>query len=43
MFRDESTYPKPHTFNPARFLKDGKLDASVKDPEEMVFGFGRRC
>ena len=43
MFNDESIYSRPRTFNPERYLKDGKLDYSVKDPEEMVFGFGRRC
>ena len=40
---DENVYPDPETFNPERFLtKDGKIDPSVKDPELMVFGSGRR-
>ena len=43
MFHDEAIYPKPRTFDPERFLKDGELDRSVKDPEERVFGVGRRC
>ena len=43
IFRDETTYSDPHTYNPERYLEDGKLDFSVKDPEETVFGFGRRC
>jgi cytochrome P450 len=43
MFYDESTYPSPHTYDPERYLKDGKLDPSVKDPEERIFGSGRRC
>jgi len=39
---DEKVYPSPHTYDPERFLKDGKLDRSVKDPEERIFGTGRR-
>ena len=41
---DESVYPEPHTYNPARFLdKNGRIDPSVKAPEARVFGSGRRC
>ena len=43
LFRDEAIYTEPYTFNPERFLKDGTLDPLVKDPEGIVFGFGRRC
>jgi len=39
---DETIYPAPHTFDPERFLKDGKLYRSVNDPEERFFGTGRR-
>ncbi|KAF9646067.1 cytochrome P450 [Thelephora ganbajun] len=39
---DGTVYPAPHTYDPERFLKDGKLDRSIKDPEDMVFGTGRR-
>ncbi|RDB18414.1 hypothetical protein Hypma_000390 [Hypsizygus marmoreus] len=42
MLHKESTYPDPFTFNPERFLKDGQLDPSVKDPAHAAFGFGRR-
>ena len=42
VFRDPVVYPKPHIFDPERFLKDGKLDPSVKDPEARVFGSSRR-
>ena len=38
-----SPYPEPEKFDPERFLKDGKIDSSVRDPEERVFGAGRRC
>ena len=41
--RDESVYPDPHVFNPGRFLKDGQINPDVKDPEQFVFGWGRRC
>jgi hypothetical protein len=43
IFYDESTYPAPYTFDPERYLKNGKLDHSIKDPGDTVFGFGRRC
>ena len=43
MFHDESIYPSSQTYDPERYLKDGKLDPYVKDPEERVFGSGRRC
>ena len=41
-------YPEPEEFRPERFLKhmsDGKyeLDATVRDPRTLAFGFGRRC
>lgn len=42
MLHDERVYPNPSTFDPERFLKDGKLDPSAKDPMTAAFGFGRR-
>ena len=42
IYQDELTYPVPQKFDPDRYLKDGKLDLSVKDPEDTVFGSGRR-
>jgi len=40
--RDPKIYPDPETFNPDRFLKDGKIDPSVFNPEDRIFGAGRR-
>ncbi|KAF9463408.1 cytochrome P450 [Collybia nuda] len=42
MLHDETIYPEPFKFNPDRFIKDGKLDPAVRDPEQVAFGFGRR-
>jgi cytochrome P450 len=38
----QEVYPNPETFDPERFLKDGSLDKSVRDPTTYIFGFGRR-
>ncbi|KAI0332177.1 cytochrome P450 [Cubamyces sp. BRFM 1775] len=35
-------YPEPNTFNPGRFMRDGKLRDDLLDPASIVFGFGRR-
>jgi len=29
-------------YQPERYLKDGKLNPDVMDPESVAFGFGRR-
>jgi hypothetical protein len=42
MLHDPAAYPDPFKFKPERFLKDGKLDETIKDPKEIAFGFGRR-
>jgi len=42
IFRDPSIYPDPETFNPDRFLKDGKINPLVLNPEDRAFGTGRR-
>src|ERR1700733_11056746 len=42
MLHDETVYPEPFEFKPERFMKDGQLDPSVRDPDHAVFGFGRR-
>lgn len=42
LLHDESIYPDPETFNPERFLLNGRLNPAVRDPLDIVFGFGRR-
>lgn len=39
---DPKTYCDPEEFDPARFLKDGKLNTDVFDPATVAFGAGRR-
>ncbi|TFK88171.1 CyP450 monooxygenase [Polyporus arcularius HHB13444] len=40
--KDPEVYPDPFRFYPDRFLKDGKLNEAVRDPYDIIFGFGRR-
>ncbi|RDB21839.1 hypothetical protein Hypma_010803 [Hypsizygus marmoreus] len=42
IMHNESVYPDPFTFDPDRFMKDGKLSPDVRDPALAAFGFGRR-
>ncbi|EJD46777.1 cytochrome P450 [Auricularia subglabra TFB-10046 SS5] len=42
VMHDETTYPEPETFNPDRWLKDGRINTAVQDPRIVVFGLGRR-
>lgn len=42
ILHDDKAYPEPMTYNPDRFMKDGKLDPDVQDPTLACFGFGRR-
>jgi hypothetical protein len=42
ILHDPNVYSNPLTFNPERFLKDGQLDKSIRDPTVAFFGFGRR-
>ncbi len=43
MMHDPDTYEDSDEFRPERFIRDGKLDPSVRDPADFAFGFGRRC
>ncbi|OCH96215.1 cytochrome P450 [Obba rivulosa] len=43
ILHDEELYgPDPSTYNPDRFMKDGRLNPDVRDPATAAFGFGRR-
>jgi cytochrome P450 len=42
MLKDQRDYSEPHKFKPERFLRNGRLDDSVRDPMDIIFGFGRR-
>ncbi|KAH9889802.1 cytochrome P450 [Cubamyces lactineus] len=42
ILHDPHAYENPYEFCPDRFIKDGKLDGTVRDPTDYMFGFGRR-
>jgi len=42
MLNNEQDYPEPRDFRPERFLRNGKLDDSVRDPMGIASGFGKR-
>ncbi|KAJ3521002.1 hypothetical protein NMY22_g12499 [Coprinellus aureogranulatus] len=42
IMHDKDLFERPFDFVPERYLKDGKIDPSVPDPEVAAFGFGRR-
>jgi cytochrome P450 len=42
ILHDPDIYKDPLVYNPERFLKNGQLDPSVRDPTVASFGFGRR-
>ena len=43
VMNDEEVYPDPSAFKPERYLKDGKVDPSAKNPTFAAFGYGRRA
>jgi len=42
ILNDPTVYSEPEKFIPERYIKDGKLDPTVRDPVVAAFGFGRR-
>ncbi|KAJ2920647.1 hypothetical protein H1R20_g16448, partial [Candolleomyces eurysporus] len=42
MMHNPDVFKQPFDFIPERYLKDGKIDPSVPDPETAAFGHGRR-
>jgi cytochrome P450 len=42
ILHDPNVFDDPETFNPDRYMKDGALDPTVRDPGVAVFGYGRR-
>ncbi|EFI27854.1 O-methylsterigmatocystin oxidoreductase [Coprinopsis cinerea okayama7 len=38
IMHDPEIYQDPMTFKPERFIKDGKIDGSILDPSDIVFG-----
>ncbi|KAF9442390.1 cytochrome P450 [Macrolepiota fuliginosa MF-IS2] len=42
ILHDSEVFENPYTYNPDRYLKDGKIDPTVRDPSVASFGFGRR-
>ncbi|TFK36284.1 cytochrome P450 [Crucibulum laeve] len=42
ILHDPVAYPDPMTFKPDRFLKDGTIDPTIRNPMSAAFGFGRR-
>ena len=42
MLHDPEAYPDSKAFKPERYIKNGKIDPSVRDPLTIAFGFGRR-
>jgi cytochrome P450 len=44
MLHDETVFADPEDFRPERFIKDGKINSDIPDPDDFAtFGFGRRC
>ncbi|KAJ7620379.1 cytochrome P450 [Roridomyces roridus] len=42
LMHDAEMYEDPRSFEPERFLSDGKLNTEMRDPELVSFGIGRR-
>ncbi|KAJ8463001.1 hypothetical protein ONZ51_g10544 [Trametes cubensis] len=42
ILHDPEAYDNPEEFRPERFIRDGKLDPTVRDPYAYALGYGRR-
>ncbi|RXW24976.1 hypothetical protein EST38_g887 [Candolleomyces aberdarensis] len=42
IMHDPDIFDRPFEFIPERYIKDGKIDPSVPDPDIAAFGYGRR-
>lgn len=42
LMHDEEVYPNAMTFDPERWLLEGKINESVQDPRIAIYGYGRR-
>ena len=42
ILNDPNVFDNPREFQPERYLKDGKLNPDMRDPDCAAFGFGRR-
>ncbi|KAJ8472741.1 hypothetical protein ONZ45_g16547 [Pleurotus djamor] len=42
LMQDEKYFTDPTSFNPDRFIKDGKIDTELTEVVQLAFGFGRR-
>ncbi|KAH6919266.1 cytochrome P450 [Coprinopsis sp. MPI-PUGE-AT-0042] len=42
IMHDPNVFDSPMEFRPERYLKDGRIDPNVLDPEAAAFGYGRR-
>ena len=43
MTRDDEVYLNTESFKPERSIKNSALNNDIRDPCDIVFGFGRRC
>ncbi|KAJ8521864.1 hypothetical protein ONZ45_g1495 [Pleurotus djamor] len=42
IMQDDKYFTDPASFNPERFIKDGKIDTELTEVVQISFGFGRR-
>ncbi|EAU81862.2 DOPA-dioxygenase [Coprinopsis cinerea okayama7 len=42
ILHDPNVFESPYEFNPERYLKNGRLDTTLLDPDLAAFGYGRR-